>query len=211
MRPGKKFLASFILLALLFINGCGLTVKSWERKPDKYVNIEKVIEAIKKQVQAAEQKLKDNNIDVDICEELVSLQVTATNTQSADFQVLIFKPSGNRITQKVTTLTFDLKRVGISEAAKKDVQRAMVNVLTDSLSNLIVMAAKQYNSIKNEVAPGLQKNYFTVDVTFSLEMNGTTDLNFNLFGNGADASWELDDKAQHELTLTFSKTGSCPQ
>jgi len=210
MRLGRKLSAVFILPALLCVAGCGLTVKAWERKPDKYVNIEKVIDGIKQQVQAAEKRLGDSGVHVDICEELVSLQVTATNTQSADFQVLIFKPSGSRITQKVTTVTFDLKRVVKSPAAALDAHLAKVNVLTDSLSNLIVMAARQYNAIKNETAPGLQKNYFTVDVTFSLEVSGTIDLNFNLFGNGADASWDLDDKAQHELTLTFSTAGNCP-
>jgi hypothetical protein len=203
----SKPLSAALILAIALATGCS-PIKAWERKPNRTVELARVVDAVKQQVDAAKQQLEKDKIGVDICEEVVSVQTIITNTQSADFQVLIFKPVGKHITTKTTTVSVDLVRVE-KETAKN--HSLSLTVANNNLTEVIVAAAKQYAKIKDEAAPGLQRKDFTVDVSFAVEWDGTAGLTFQLFGNGADVSWELDDRVQHEVVLTFTLPGKCPK
>jgi hypothetical protein len=209
-----KSLPAILIVAIALSAGCS-PVKAWRSKDNRTVDLVRVVDAIKMQVDAAKSELDNEKTGIDLCEEVVSLQTTVTNSQNADFQVLIFKPVGKHITTRTTTVSVDLARV-TNDTHKNPQLRALIEakgvtvVKNDALKNLIIAAARQYKKIKDEPDPGLQRKDFTVDVAFAVEWDGTAGITFTLFGNGADINWELDNQVQHEVVLTFTLPGKCP-
>jgi hypothetical protein len=164
------------------------------------------LDEVQKQLDQAQTILDSAKINVQICEEQVSFQVTRTNAENADFEALL-TASSKRIGQKQATMAFDLKRpapAGGGGLAKAHFLKS------SSLSDIIVAAAKQYDSVKGTLKTGLQRNNFSIDVAFSVEYDANLGFSFKLFGNGADVGLELDNAVQHELVLTFAETGKCP-
>jgi hypothetical protein len=191
--------ALILSAALISLSGCSSPHQLARLGKPASIDLDSVIAAIQVQIGNAESRLKQGNISLKIREAVVSLQITKTNIEGGDFQVLIFKPSGKRIAQKVTTISFDLKALKNDRITPKESGRK----IDYSLADLIVASARKYDSLKADAINGLAKDNFVVDVLFSVEYDANMGLSFTLWGISADAGYELDNKVQHELVLTF--------
>lgn len=193
-------LAALVLSAVLVsISGCSSQRTLARTGKTHPIDLDSVIGAIQVQMTNAGSRLKQGHISLNIREAVVSLQVTKTNMEGGDFQVLIFKPSGKRIAQKVTTISFDLSALKNDRIAPREEGHK----IDYSLADLIVSAAQKYDSLKSDAITGLAKNNFVVDVLFSVEYDANMGISFTLWGISADAGYELDNRVQHELVLTF--------
>jgi hypothetical protein len=188
-----------LFAALIGLSGCSSQHRLARMGKSAPIDLDSVIAAIQVQIGNAESRLKQGKISLNIREAVVSLQVTKTNTEGGDFQVLIFKPSGKMVAQKVTTISFDLRALKNDRVTPKE-SGGKINY---SLADLIVASARKYDSLKADAISGLAKNNFVVDVLFSVEYDANMGLSFTLWGISADAGYELDNRVQHELVLTF--------
>ncbi|WP_116790286.1 trypco2 family protein [Flavobacterium psychrotrophum] len=184
----KKFILIFILIA-----NHGLAQTSTETLP-----LDQVITIINNSLDSASNQLKD--VKLNITEAEVSLSTIYDKSGGGGFKIFV-KAEKKWELEKTSTMTYSYKKVEQIEKINKSLE-SLDNSFKNSLTKAIVQAAKQWKDSSNTVK-GLNKDSFSVEISFAFTSSGGAGFEVEVWGIGLDASVNLENTAVHTISLTF--------
>lgn len=125
----------------------------------------------------------------------VTLKTTFNKQAGGGFKI-IAKGNYNISSEKINIITYSYKLPKDSCIVKN------IEDVCEELKSSIEKAAMEFGSNLTQVS-GLEKESFSVEVSFAVSVNKGGGVEFEIFGIGLDLSGDIDKAAVHKIKLTF--------
>ncbi|OMP80112.1 hypothetical protein [[Flexibacter] sp. ATCC 35208] len=192
-----KLLYATITVAIL--SSCWPASKIVRLNKEKAPKLQNVLSEVQRQYKMALDTLEaDKNIKLDITEADLTLKVTKEMSGTGEVKVLIFKPSGTLTNTRSTSVTYTLSQKENTSGGSTDTTKKEDFTLRD----LIISSARELNSMNVKIGRLTEKT-FSIDMSFSIEVDATGALLFDIGVFSIETGATKKHTAEHELKLSF--------
>ncbi|WP_336702885.1 hypothetical protein [Chryseobacterium indologenes] len=186
-----------LILLLLCLFGNLLFAQTTESSPTTYP-LKSMISIINNSLSRASADLEGRKIEIKNAE--IALSTTYDAKGGGEFKLFV-KATKKWQLEKATTVKFNYAKTSLANL-KSGPKKNGIQSFENNLTKAIVKAATQWIDTK-DVITGLEKNEFSVEISFMIKNITALGVEFEIWGVGADIGGEYENSAVHTVTLTF--------
>ncbi|WP_281631466.1 hypothetical protein [Flavobacterium luteolum] len=169
-----------------------------EKSAEEYP-LKEITELLKLEYAKAMRRLEREGIkNIEISSAELTFTVTNKTKVAGNVAVLIFAGSGSKETTNSFGYTFIMKKPEAKNAPPS------IGKSASHLSDAIIGAAEKFENDLKEFAD-LKKESFTIDITYSITVEGDGSLTFNIWKIGAGIGVTKNNEVMHEMKLEFKQ------
>ena len=200
-----KKIISFLSIPIALLISCD-TAKLSQQNPQDRVDatrpVVEVINEIQNQYSIAWNKLGTDTAHIRVLEVDVAFDVTNASAINGQLGVVVASGKYARTASTESTDTFSLLDTTTHKNTFAPHDKT-IHTLTEDLANIIYNSAKSFESIKSAGIGHAGANKFEIDITFSVEKDGSLDVKIPLGVFSTEGGYQYSHKNSNSIKLVF--------